>query len=69
MRYSNLLAELSRKGVSQKELAIAIRMRPDTLSKKMTGKTEFTWSEVLKIKEFINPELKIDYLFNIKEEK
>lgn len=63
MKFGNLRAELSRKGISQKQLADEVKLRPETLSKKMLGKTEFTYGEIKKIRDFINPDLKLEYLF------
>jgi transcriptional regulator with XRE-family HTH domain len=66
-RYTNLLTELTRKGLSQKDLSIKLGIRPETLSKKILMRTDFTFSEVKRIRDLINPEYKIEYLFAIEE--
>ncbi len=63
MKFKNLSAELARAGFSQKQLATGTNIRPETLSKKMRGKSEFTLGECRRIRDFINPELKLEYLF------
>lgn len=63
MKFKNLIAEMARKGVMQKELANEVGIRPETLSKKILGKSEFTLGELKRIRDFINPELKLEYLF------
>lgn len=67
MRFTNLLTEFVRRGLTQKEVARQIGMRPETLSKKILMKSEFTFPEVLKIRDLIDPELKVEYLFQIEE--
>lgn len=64
-RLTNLLTELTRVGLTQKELAQKIGMRPETLSKKILLKSDFTYPEILKIRNVINKDLKIEYLFEI----
>lgn len=44
-----LESEISRSGIKKKDIAIAIGLKPKTLSNKLTGKTEFCLSEFLKI--------------------
>lgn len=63
MKFKNLLAELARAGLNQKTLATRVQMRPETLSKKIAGKSEFTLGECKKIRDEINPDLKLEYLF------
>lgn len=67
MKFKNLLVEMTRLELTQKKLAETIGMRPETLSRKMLGKTEFTLGEINKIRDSINPELKLEYLFAIEE--
>lgn len=45
-RQTILRAILRNKSITQKVLAECIKMPEHTLSKKMTGKAEFTWNEV-----------------------
>lgn len=67
MKFTNLLVEMTRSQLTQKDLASKLGVRPETLSKKILGKTEFTLGEIRKIRDFINPELKLEYLFAIEE--
>lgn len=67
MRFTNLLTELARKNISKKELAEKISMRPETLYKKIRGGSDFTYPEILRIRDEIDPDLKLDYLFKIEE--
>ena len=61
--YPNLRAELARKGINLTELAEAIGMALQTLSSKMNGKSEFTYSEVVNIKKFLGVEIPLEILF------
>ena len=65
--FKNLLAEMTRAGIQQKEMAKKIGIRPATFSVKMNGKTEWRVSEMTTIQEVINKELgtsyTLDYLF------
>lgn len=63
MAFTNLLAEMARAGFTQKQLAAKTEMRPETLSKKIAGKSEFTLGECKRIRDIINPDLKLEYLF------
>lgn len=63
MKFTNLLAEMARGGINQRQLAERISMRPETLSKKIVGKSEFTLGECKKIRDILNPDLKLEYLF------
>lgn len=63
MKFKNLLAELARAGLSQKQLATGTSISPETLSKKIRGKSEFTLGECKRIRDYINPDLKLEYLF------
>ena len=46
IRYPNLAAEMARRGEKQKELATLLGISRGTVSRKMSGKTEFTIGEV-----------------------
>lgn len=63
MKFKNLLAEMARAGLNQRKLATKSKMRPETLSAKITGKSEFTLGECKRIRDVINPDLKLEYLF------
>ena len=47
--YNNLRAEMARRGLTSKDLALMIEMPFTTFYKKFQGKTEFTVSETKKI--------------------
>ncbi len=63
MKFTNLSVEMVRAGLNQKQLAVKSKMRPETLSAKMNGKSEFTLGECRRIRDAINPDLKLEYLF------
>lgn len=63
MKFKNLLAEMVRAGLNQKQLSTKVKMRPETFSKKVAGKSEFTLGECVRIRDEINPDLKLEYLF------
>lgn len=69
MKFKNLLVEMTRLELTQRKLAEKLGIRPETLSKKILGKTEFTFGEIKKIRDFLNPELKLEYLFAIEEKE
>lgn len=51
--YSNLIAELARKGINQKDLADGLDIGRATVSRKINGISDWTLSEALTIKEEI----------------
>ena len=61
--YKNLEAELSRKGLTKTELAKEMGITISTLSLKLSGKSNLTLPEALKIKEILNVNLTIEELF------
>lgn len=63
--FNNLDAEMSRKRITQEELAIRIGINPSTLSQKMTGKREFSLTEAKKIKHVLEVDIPIEELFSI----
>ncbi len=67
MRFTNLLTEMARKNITQKQIAQALGIEPTTLSKKINFKTDFTLPEIKMIRDFINPELKLEFLFAIEK--
>ena len=64
MKFNNLLAEMAKLGITQKELAKLTGIKHQTLIKKLTGEKEFRLSDILKIRNLINPNLSLEYLFN-----
>lgn len=63
--FNNLNAELSRRGMTQKELASKIGINPSTLSKKMNGIQDFTLPEAKRIKQILSVDISIDELFSV----
>lgn len=61
--FPNLDAEMARYRVSQGTLATAIGVKPYTMSLKLKGKAPITLSEAVKIRNTINKELSLEYLF------
>ena len=61
MALKNLRAELARRNMSIKDLSLVIDMPYPTLARKCAGKTDFTYSEILKILKFVNTTF--EYLF------
>lgn len=61
--FTNLYAELKRKGISFKAVATLLGITEKTLQNKMNGVTEFTLSEILLISENLLPEFELRYLF------
>lgn len=61
--FKNLKAEMGRNSIKAKDLARALNVREATISFKMNGKSDFTFSEAKQIKETFFPNLDIEYLF------
>ena len=66
--FRNLRAEMAREGLDGKIIANGIGVTEKTFSNKLSGKTEFTRSEMLNIRNKFFPGLKLEYLFELKEE-
>lgn len=49
--------------ISVKELAIKIGITERSLRNKINGKTEFLWSETLKIRKIVSPDMDLEDLF------
>lgn len=63
MKYSNLKAELARKGVSMEEVSKALEIHRNSVANKINGDTPFTVEEAFKIQKKYFPKLSLDYLF------
>ena len=68
MYYPNLLGEMAKRKVKQKDLATVIGKEEQTISKKMNGSAIFTLDEARKISEYLKTELTIEELFKQEEE-
>ena len=67
--FMNLKAEMARKEILLKDIAIKLNLTPKTLSNKVCGKTEFTCKEMHSIKKFFFPNYTLDYLFEKENEE
>jgi plasmid maintenance system antidote protein VapI len=66
--FPNLRAEMARIGIDGVKLASHLGCTPKTLSRKMTGKGEFTLAEIFKIQS-VFPNHSIEYLFETNRKK
>lgn len=61
--FPNLDAEMARKKITRAVLAKRVNKTPTTLSLKLNGKAPLTLAECIEIKNAVNEECTIDYLF------
>ena len=61
--FPNLDAEMARKKVTRYALAEKVGKTPTTVSLKLNGKAPLTLAECIEIKNAVNPECSVDYLF------
>lgn len=59
----NLLAEMARAGLTNRDIAGAINKDVKSVSNKLHCKTEFTRREMIQIKQEFFPNQSLDYLF------
>ena len=69
MRYSNLKAEMARKGISIEEVSKTLDIHRNSVANKINGDTPFTVEEAFKIHDKYFPKLSLDYLFTTEELK
>lgn len=67
--FKNLQAEMARIGIGMKDIAKAINRSYDTTRGRLKGRSEFSLSEMDRIKNTYFPTLEISYLFKREEEK
>lgn len=67
--FPNLNAEMARRKITQISLAERIGRTPTTLSMKLSGKSPISLKECVEIKNAIDEELSVDYLFATMKEK
>lgn len=60
---SNLAAEMARNGVSISDFQTVLGCTDKTVRNKMTGATEFSVGEAMKIRDTFFPGMRIEYLF------
>lgn len=61
--FNNLLAEMARNKITNEAIAFFLQITPNTISNKLSGKTEFTRKEMWLIRKEYFPNCTIDYLF------
>jgi hypothetical protein len=66
--YYRLKFEIGRRGYTIEKFALMLGISEKSLRNKINGATEFTWSEVLAIRDLIDPNMLLEELF-IKENK
>ena len=64
MGYSaNINAEMVRRRIRKPEVAAALGINQKTFRNKLSGKSEFTFSEVQMVRDTFFPDLSLEYLF------
>lgn len=66
--YYRLKIEISRRGYTIEKFASKLSISEKSLRNKINGTTEFTWSEVLAIRDLIDPDMLLEELLK-KESK
>lgn len=64
--YYKLLNEIAKKGITRKSLANKIGVTEKTLFNKLNGISDFTFTELKKIRNIVAPEYSLEKLFEIK---
>lgn len=67
--FKNLKAEMAREGLERKAIALGIGVSERSFGNKMTGRSEFTRSEMLKIHKKYFPKCSIEYLFEMGDQQ
>ena len=67
--FKNLIAEMARNGVTNNDIALYLNITPNTVSNKISGKTEFTRKDMWLLKKGFFPNLSIEYLFESGEKE
>lgn len=63
MKFCKLRAKMIEKGMNQGELAMALKIAPQTLNAKMNGRTQFNLEEIIKITNILEIKNPIDVFF------
>ena len=63
--FKNLEAEISRRGIRKGDIAKMLNIQATTLSNKLSGKSDLTMSEAIKIKQFLG----VNYLSEFTKRK
>lgn len=61
--FPNIRAEMARSNLLISSMAKKLKLNERTLGNKLSGKTEFTWSEVNRIRTLFFPTCSLEYLF------
>lgn len=71
MKFNNLEAEIKRTGQSVETVAYELDFERATLYNRLSGKTKWTLSDMIKIQNFLNLKTKqnltLDYLFKMEQ--
>lgn len=67
--FPNLQAEIVRNGFVKRSIAESIGVSPRSLTNKLNGRTEFTRSEMITIREEYFPNASANYLFSFGEDQ
>lgn len=67
--FKTIRAELGRRGWTMRDLSRKTNIQYDSLRNKMTGRTEFTLAEMLRVKTCLAPDIPLDELFATEEDK
>lgn len=62
--YRELVGEMAKKEITKKQLAKDVGMSEKTFHNKLRGRTDFTWSEVKKIRDIVAPTESLERLFS-----
>ena len=62
--YKNLKAEMLRQDVSMQQIADALNLKVDSVSRKLSGKVNFTIREAKAISKLFKENNSVDYLFS-----
>ena len=62
--YKNLEAEMTRLGISRKEISKLLNVRYATVIWKLNGKSRFFYDEAIAIKKAFFPNSSVEYLFD-----
>lgn len=61
--FPNLKAEMARKDIKYSKIAEILGISYASVANKINGKTDFTRSEIFKIRDTLFPDMPLEYLF------
>ena len=61
--YTNLKRELSKKGITNKDLAEFLKVDVKTVQNRLSGQCDWGLKEILQIMKFLFPEYRLEWLF------